>query len=63
MPRSSARRSQCFSERSARARARARAANPALPRLLAGLRLRAAPRVREKALFKGGVVSATRSDT
>eukprot|EP00969_Alexandrium_andersonii_P037204 1630081-Alexandrium_andersonii.AAC.1 len=56
-------RSQCCSECSARTRARARAANPALPRLLAGLRLRAAPRVREKALSKGGGGSAARSDT
>eukprot|EP00969_Alexandrium_andersonii_P022213 971958-Alexandrium_andersonii.AAC.1 len=46
------------------ARAAARAASPALPMLLAGLRLRAAPRAPGRAVAsRGGVGSATKSGT
>eukprot|EP00969_Alexandrium_andersonii_P318403 14064492-Alexandrium_andersonii.AAC.1 len=46
-----------------KAMARARAANPAPPQPLAGLRLRAGPRAGEKVRSRGGVGSAMRSGT
>eukprot|EP00969_Alexandrium_andersonii_P291952 12903284-Alexandrium_andersonii.AAC.1 len=55
--------SRCCSGPSDRAGAAVRVASPALPALVTGLRLRAAPRARGRAASRGGAGSAMRSDT